>query len=802
MSPYPTMEEEQQAQLPSGGPDEVRPWFDALAHQDPAARQPALDSLSRRSPQVARKVLRLLEAHDRRGHFLSSPVTLPLDPAPEPPVEFVGPYKVVKTLSQGGMGVVYEAVRTDDVFKKRVALKMIRTSLLTRELKDRFRVERQILAAMEHPNVARILDGGETRDGRPYLVMEFVEGSPIDQHARQNNLGLDARLALFLQVCGAAQFAHRHLVVHRDLKPANIFVTSEGQVKLLDFGIAKILSHQPDLGLEAQTTMLQAMTPDYASPEQITRQAISTSADLFLLGIVLYELVADVHPYRIGAAKPPHEVLRAICEEDPPPPSSVASSSWKRRLKGDFDKIVAMAMQKQPDRRYPSAEALAADIRRFMANEPVLAQGDSARYRAYKFLRRRWPLVAATAAVFAALATAAIISTQAANEARQQRLLAEQAAAQARAERATAEARREEAERLRIIADNERARSQRNMEAQRALAMNLLTTSDTQFRAGSFKDAIANLQDNIKAQSALAAADPADTNLQTMIGVLEVRLCGMRAASGDPQRALAECKSAIGHLEPFASSNDPLVRSSLGAGYATYGKLKTNPKEAAEAVRYGRKAVQAFEELLAKDSGNTVYQRSVALSQGYLAQGLFYLGERQESVAVFGKAVASLGAVLKSNPADRTLLLTFASMLVQQSDTLRKAGEQTSARDAMRHALSLFQSLAESPGATDLEMNEYANWLVRSEFTDLRRPETALRFAQRIVRNSDEKNPGFLDTLAWAHYRLGDAATAIEVQRKALKAIEGNAIFLAAPALKRELEDGLKTFEAAAAQKK
>ncbi|MFN7938376.1 MAG: serine/threonine-protein kinase [Bryobacteraceae bacterium] len=796
------MEEELEARMPDKGPDEVRPWFDALAHLPLSERQPALDKLAKRSPEVAQKVARLLEAHDRRGHFLSSPITLPLDRDTDPPVEFAGPYKVLKVLSQGGMGVVYEAVRTDDAFKKRVAVKMIRASLLTREIKDRFRVERQILAAMEHPNIARILDGGETRDGRPYLVMEFVEGLPIDEHARQNNLGLDARLRLFIQVCAAVQFAHQHLVVHRDLKPANIFVTNEGQVKLLDFGIAKILSHQPELGLEAQTTMLQAMTPDYASPEQINRQSVSTSADLFLLGIVLYELVAGVHPYRIGPSKLPHEVLRAICEDDPPSPSTIASVPWKRRLKGDFDKIVAMTMQKHPERRYPSAEALAADIRRFLANEPVQAQGDSVRYRTSKFLRRRWPLVTAAAAVFAALATAAIVSSQAASEARQQRARAEEAAAQARAERATAEARREEAERLRIIADNERARSQRNMEAQRALAMNLLTTSETQFRAGSFKDAISNLEKNIAAQMALAAADPGDSNLRKMIGVLEVRLCGMRAASGDPLKAMSECKSAIDRLEPLATSGDTLVRASLGAGYATYGRLKTNPKEAAEAVPYGRKAVRTFEELLSQDSGNTVYQRSVALSQGYLAQGLFYLGQRQESVAMFGKSVTALGVVLKSNPADRTLMLSFASMLVQQSDNLRKTGDQTSARDAMRHALSLFQALAEAPGATDLELNEYANWLVRSEFSDLWRPETALRFAQRAVRNSEEKNPGYLDTLAWAHYRMGNAAAAVEVQRKALQAIESNAIFLAAPALKREIQEGLKIFEAAAAQKK
>jgi len=802
------MAEEQGSRVAMSGGDEVRPWFDLLAELPAGARSEALDGLSERAPAVALEVKRLLEAHDRRGHFLSSPVEIPVAEEAAAPVEIAGAYRVQRVLSEGGMGVVYEAVRADDTFKKRVALKMIRTAMMTSALKERFRIERQILAAMEHPNVARILDGGATEDGRPYLVMEFVEGLPIDEHAEKHGLGLDARLALFLQLCDAVQFAHRNLVVHRDLKPANIFVTEGGQVKLLDFGIAKILSHQPELGLEAQATALHAMTPDYASPEQIAGEAVTTATDVFLLGIVLYELASGAHPYSGGGTKLTHQVQHSICEEDAPAASSVARVAWKGRLRGDFDKIVSVAMQKQPERRYSSAEALAADIRRFLANEPVAAQGDGFGYRAGKFLRRRWLPLTAAAAVFAAMAGAAVVSTQAARVAREQRALAEARRLEAEQQRgiaeraaAAAEARRVEAERLRAIADSESARSQRNMEAQRGLAMNLLTTSDTQFRAGNFKDAIANLESNIKAQKALAAVDSRDANLQKIIGALEVRLCGMRASSGDPQGAAAECKSAVNRLEPLAGSSDTLLRASLGSAYATYGKLKTNPKEAAEAVSYGRKAVRTFEEL-AREGGGAQHQRSIALSQAYLAQALFLTGAKQESVATYGKSVEALGAALKTNPADRTLLLGFASVLAMQSGTLLKAGDSDSAKDAMRHALSLFKALAEAPGASDLEFNEYANYLVRSEFSDLWQPETAMKFAQRAVRNSDEKNPGYLDTLAWAHYRMGDVAMAVEVQRKALRAIESNAMFMRMPALRKEIEDGLKTFEGTAAQKK
>ncbi|MBL8174161.1 MAG: hypothetical protein JNK48_05790, partial [Bryobacterales bacterium] len=266
--------------------------------------------------------------------------------------------------------------------------------------------------------------------------------------------------------------------------------------------------------------------------------------------------------------------------------------------------------------------------------------------------------------------------------------------------------------------------------------------------------------------------------------------------------ALRECKSAMERLAPIAGSGDTLLLASLGAAYGTYGKLKTNAQSAGEAVTYGRKAVRVYEELLAQEPANSQHRRTIALSQAYLAQALFLTGAKQEAVATFGKSVEALGGVLRTDPADRRLMLGFASVLVMQSGALLKAGEAAPGREAMKHGLSLFQALAESPGATDLELNEYANWLVRGEFSDLWRPETAMRMAQRAVRNSEERNPGYLDTLAWAHYRMGDLASAVAVQKKALRVMEGNAIFLSAPALRKEIEEALRLFEREAAEKK
>jgi tetratricopeptide (TPR) repeat protein len=526
-------------------------------------------------------------------------------------------------------------------------------------------------------------------------------------------------------------------------------------------------------------------------------------------------MAAGVHPFSHAGARRPHELMASVCENDAPPPSAVARFAWKSRLRGDFDKIVETAMHRQPERRYASVEALAADLRRFLSKEPVAARGDGLGYRAGKFLRRRWLPLAAAAAVFASLAAAAMLSAASAREARQQRALAEarrveaeqqrkfaeEAAQAARMQQAAAEARRVEAERLRLAADAERARSQRNMEAQRALSLNLLSSSDTQFRAGNFQDAIANLERNLEAQRSLARADPGDPHLAKIIGALEVRLCAMRASSGDPKGAVAECKAAIERLAPFAGGGDDLVLASLGAAYSTYGKLKTNPKEAGEAVSHGRKAVQTYEALLAWQPKNPQHQRSLALSRAYLAQGLFMAGDKRQSVATFGQAVDSLQTLIHTNPADTKAVLGFASMLAMQSNMLFKAGDTNEARAAMRHALSLFQALAEAPGATDLEQNEYANWLVRSEFSELWQPGTAIRFAQRAVRSSEERNPGYLDTLAWAYYRNGDVRAAVEAQRKALRVIEANATFLRMPALKKEIEDGLSVFEEALQKK-
>jgi len=322
--------------------------------------------------------------------------------------ERIGPYEIVRLIGRGGMGAVYLATRADDQFRKQVAIKTMRFGG-SPELLQRFRAERQILANMEHPNIARLLDGGVTSSGLPYLVMDFVEGVTITAYCEGRALALRDRLRLFQQVCSAVQYAHTNLVIHRDLKPANISVTADGTPKLLDFGIAKLLDHtQIEAGTAATVADERLMTPDYASPEQVRGEPVVTATDVYSLGVVLYELLTRVLPFQLRGATAA-EVERIVCGQDPVKPSAAASASLtkleRRALAGDLDNIVMMALSKDPARRYPSVWHLNEDVTRYLSGYPVQARQDSWVYRTRKFVaRRRLGVASAVTAVVLVMA--------------------------------------------------------------------------------------------------------------------------------------------------------------------------------------------------------------------------------------------------------------------------------------------------------------------------------------------------------------------------------------------------------------
>jgi tetratricopeptide (TPR) repeat protein/tRNA A-37 threonylcarbamoyl transferase component Bud32 len=308
--------------------------------------------------------------------------------------ERIGPYRVTRLIGRGGMGAVYEAERDDEQFRRQVAIKIIKRGMDTDFVRDRFLRERQILASLDHPRIARLFDGGTAQDGSPYFVMEFVAGEPITTYCRRHQLSVSERLRLFRKVCSAVQHAHQRLVIHRDLKPSNILIAEDGEPKLLDFGIAKLLSPDVSQAHTRTETALRLMTPEYASPEQARGQAVATTTDVYSLGVVLYELLTERRPHEFKTYSPA-EIERAICDTEIEEPSKAVSrttgapSRLARQLAGDLDNITLMAMRKEPERRYQSVEQFSEDIRRHLEGLPVVARKDTFGYRAGKFIRRQ-----------------------------------------------------------------------------------------------------------------------------------------------------------------------------------------------------------------------------------------------------------------------------------------------------------------------------------------------------------------------------------------------------------------------------
>jgi len=425
----------------------VKEIFSTAVATPPHKRRRLLVENCNGDEALLREVEELLSAHEGAGEFLEKEIAsihdLPISGIPEDPSpgddfsgKKLGAYRLERPVGEGGMGTVYLARRSDELFEKRVAVKIIRRYHDERRL-DRFRKEREILARLTHPNIAQLLDGGVTEDGLPYLVMEYVDGTPIDQHCTEYDLDLRERLELFNKVFRAVQYAHQSLIVHRDLKPSNILVTREGEPKLLDFGIAKLLEDDGTSGTTGTTfTVARWMTPEYASPEQVRGDPITTASDVYSLGVILYKLLTGQSPYEVHS-QPIYEVERIICEEEPSRPSTIVventgpgtesrkrgtrSVRLRRGLKGDLDNIILMALRKEAHRRYPSVEQFGEDIDRYLNGLPVRAQRDTVRYRATKFVQRH-QFGVATVVVFLLFAFGAFgFIVKQTNEARHQR---------------------------------------------------------------------------------------------------------------------------------------------------------------------------------------------------------------------------------------------------------------------------------------------------------------------------------------------------------------------------------------------
>jgi serine/threonine-protein kinase len=383
----------------------VKPHFDRALDLDESTRAAWLATLRRDDPSLCRDLERLLE-HHRAGadeQFLEGGA-VPFPPRRPIAGRVLGAYTLLRPLGQGGMGTVWLAERNDGRFDRLAAIKFLNVTLNARA-EDRFRREGRILGRLTHPHIAGLSDAGVSDEGQPYLVLEHVDGVPIDRYCNEQQLDIRARLRLFLDVLAAVAHAHANLIVHRDIKPSNVLVTGDGKIKLLDFGIAKLLDD--DVAGAALTRDGDvAMTPQYATPEQVTGGAISTATDIYGLGVLLYVLAAGRHPVASSVSSPA-ELIKAIAEKEPARPSEAAADPRARRvLRGDLDTVIAKAMRKDPGERYASATAFADDLHRYLNHEPIRARRHSLAYRAKKFIRRnRWPLAAA-ATVFVLLGAA------------------------------------------------------------------------------------------------------------------------------------------------------------------------------------------------------------------------------------------------------------------------------------------------------------------------------------------------------------------------------------------------------------
>ncbi|RMG67046.1 MAG: hypothetical protein D6715_05560, partial [Calditrichaeota bacterium] len=566
-------------------------------------------------------VIRMLAAHAVGQEFLAHPdedfqAILAGVPAREADWigRRVGAYRIIALLGQGGMGTVYLGQRDDQAFEALVAIKVLQPALATAPLLERFRLERQTLASLNHPNIARLLDGGTTEEGIPYLVMEYVEGIPIDRYCAEKQLDIDARLALFLKVCEAVEHAHRHLVVHRDIKPGNILVTGDGTPKLVDFGISRILTPEQE---EEKTQLTRAglhwLTPEFASPEQVKGEHISTLSDVYSLGVLLYLLLAGRLPYRF-ASRTPAEIERVVCQTIPTRPSTafVAGASeqgdelplppvaqknprrWRRRLAGDLDNIVLMALRKEPWRRYSSVERLSNDIRRHLRGLPVTARQDSLGYRFSRFVRRhRAGVLMGTLLVLAVLAGTAGIWWQA-----------------------------QIARRERDQADREAAKAQRVVE----FLQNMLSAADP-YESGKDVTVVEVLQQASRELPAEMKADPAvkaeiyrtigltyldlgyyDSALVSFRHCLDLNRQAYPETRPEVIRALNNLAMTYHYMGRFAQA-DTLYRQALAA----------LPRMAPRSPDVEGEVVNAFATLLA-DMGNypaaeQMFRRAVALSK-------------------------------------------------------------------------------------------------------------------------------------------------------------------------------------------
>ncbi len=651
----------------------------------------------------------------------STPENLaPGDPtaAPSKPTH-IGPYRLIRRLGRGGMGTVYLGVRDDDAFEKHVAIKILKRGMDSDVIVRRFRHERQILASLNHPFIAGLLDGGTTTDGLPYFAMEYVEGQPITDYCETHALDTTARVELFRKVCTAVQYAHQNLIIHRDLKPGNVLVTADGTPKLLDFGIAKLLNSElPAPTLAPTVAGLQLMTPEYASPEQVRGEQVTTATDIYSLGVLLYEVLTGRRPY-IFSSRSPAEIARVVCDAVPERPStavtrlpeagaydhvetgddpgstptqlldetrprSADTERLRRQLAGDLDTIVLKALSKEPERRYASVDQFSEDLRRHLAGLPVIARPDTIGYRAAKFVRRNRAAVAAGALTLCALVAGIVTTAWQARE--------------AQAQRAQAEKRFEDVRQLANALLFPVHDAIQDLPGSTA-ARRLLVTEGLEYLDKLSKDAGGRAD----LRRELAAA---------YVKVGDVQGRPLNPNLGDTAGALVSYRKAVALYEslraPASVTNgtpgtpaaaDPLLDRELARAYMRLGELLSSTGDTAAALSHAQRALAMYERVSAAPSTPADVRRELAAAHSRVGDLLSASGNVQGALEHRRTALTLMKALADASPGDAATERQLGIAYQKLGQTLGNpnapnVGDFAGALDALDHAAAVFERAA------------------------------------------------------------------------------------------------------------
>jgi len=696
---------------------EVKSLFDRAVETPENERAGFLETVRGGDPELAAEVRRLLDAHDAAGGFLEKPAIDQVRPAvaspsPVPPAR-VGPYEIERELGHGGMGTVYLASRAGDDFRQAVALKLVRRGMDTEFVLERFRGERRILAGLDHPGIARLLDGGSTENGSPYFVMEYIPGRHLLDDARERGLSVRERLRLFLEVCDAVAFAHRRLVVHRDIKPSNVLVTPDGSPKLLDFGLAKLLRPDGDGPAEGRTeTALRLLTPDYASPEQVRGETVTTATDIYSLGVVLYELLTGKRPYRV-TGRSPEAIARAVCEEEPARPSAAASA-----LRGDLDNVVLMALRKEPERRYASVEQFAEDIRRYLDGRPVAARKDTLLYRAGKFVMRHKAGVAAAALAVLLLAGATVLALQQARAARRERAAAERHFNEVReladsflfefhdaikdlpgstpARQLVVRRALEYLEKLSSLKADDEALQREVATAYERVAK--VQGGLLESHLGDTRGARESLGRALAIRQALAAAHPKSVADREALAETRLQLSEVLMAEGDAAEAVVEARGAAAILAEIsaAAPGDYLLEARLARGRRYLGLALARAGRREEALAALDESAVTFEALVAVDPGSVGYRRELAITHQMTLHALGGSRDVARASASYARAVALQEELVRADPGNFSLRRELAYTHMDMGSFLEWSGDEAAALEAYARAVPLLEALVEA----------------------------------------------------------------------------------------------------------